>query len=213
MGIAQGPGLCTAALVTGVVLAATPAAAQSTPLFPAQVSGANIDCLFSPQCALTPHDEFTDIPLPGISGKAILHSRTFPGAPGSNAAGRTAYQYRIDLTNATTLVDSACVTNLSVKFGPIAKLPYAAGTTLRDVYEIVQGVPTNQIGFATAVQTGNVVTFTFARQICAGEAGSPGDTSFFFGLASLEAPVRGVHVQIDTPVLEDMQVKSFGPLR
>jgi hypothetical protein len=213
MGIAQGLGLCIVALVTGVVPMASPAAAQqSVPLFPAQVSGPNIDCLFSPQCALTPHDEFTEIPLPAISGKAILHSRTFLGAPGSNAAGRTAYQFRIDLTDATALADVSCVLSLSTDFGPVAKLPYAAGTTLRDVYEIVQGVPSNQIGFATAVQTGTVVTFTFTRPICAADAGGVGNTSFSFGLASLDAPVRGVHVQIEVLGL-DLQVKSFGPRR
>jgi hypothetical protein len=212
MNIAHRLGPCIVALVLGGLLTAAPAAAQLITLFPAQVSAANIDCLFSPQCATTPHDEFTDIPLPGISGKAVLQSRTIRAAADSRAPARIAYQYRIDLTNATTLVESSCVTNLSVKFGPISKLPYAAGTVLRDVYEIVQGVPPNQIGFASAVQTGNVVTFTFARLICAADLVSPGQTSFAFGLASLDEPDRGVHVQIDAPGLDDIQVKSFGPI-
>jgi hypothetical protein len=94
-----------------------------------------------------------------------------------------------------------------------SRLPYAAGTTFRDVYEIVQGVPSNQIGFATAVQTGTVVTFTFIRPICAADSGGIGNTSFFFGLASLDAPVRGVHVRVDGLGLEDLPVKSFGPRR
>lgn len=193
---------------------AVPAAAQATPLFPASVSGENISCLFSANCAITPHDEFTDVVLPAISGKAILHSRTFLGAADSRAPGRTAYQYRIDLTNATALGDSSCIANLSVKFGPISKLPYAPGVILRDVYEIRQGVPANQIGFETAAQAGDVVTFTFAPgRLCAGDGVNPGATSFFFGLASLDAPVRGVHVQIDIPGLDDIQVKSFGPRR
>lgn len=214
MGIAQGLGLCIVALATGVVPMAAPAAAQqSVPLFPAQVSGANINCLFGSQCALTPHDEVTDIAMPAISGKAILQSRTFLGAPGSTAAGRTAYQYRIDLTDAKALADVSCVTSLTVDFGPVAKLPYAAGTTgIRDVYEIVQGVPANQIGFGSATQTGTEVTFTFARPVCAGDGITPGATTFAFGLASLDAPVRGVHVQIDALGL-DLQVKSFGPRR
>ena len=214
MDIAHRFGLCIVALVTGGMLMAAPAVAQSVPLFPAQVSEANIDCLFSSQCTLTPHDETTDIVLLAISGKAVLHSRTFLGAADSRAPGRTAYQYRIDLTNATALGDSFCLTNLSVKFGPISKLPYAPGVILRDVYEIRQGVPANQIGFETAVQAGDVVTFTFAPgRLCAGDGVSPGATSFFFGLASLDAPVRGVHVQIDAPGLDDIQVKSFGPIR
>lgn len=212
MGMTQRLALCVGVIV-GYVLMVAPAAAQSVTLFPAQVSGPNIDCLFSQQCTITPQDEFTDIPLPGINGKAILHSRIIRSAAGSRAEGRTAYQYRIDLSNAATFVDISCVTNLSVKFGPVAKLPYAPGVVLRDVYEITQGVPSNQIGFASAVQTGNVVTFTFARPICAADGRSPGNTSFFFGLASLDSPDRGVHVQIDAIGLDDMQVKSFGPIR
>ncbi len=204
-------GLCIAAVMTGGMLA-SPLAAQPVPLFPAQVSAANIDCLFGVQCAITPHDEATDIPL-AISGKAILHSRTIPGAANGRAPGRTAYQYRIDLTEAVALGDSSCINALSVKFGPISKLPYAPGVILRDVYEIRQGVPPNQIGFANAVQDGEDVTFTFTRPLCAADGVNPGASSFAFGLASLNEPVRGVRVHLDAPGFADLQVKSFGPLR
>ena len=212
MEVAPKAGLGIAVLIAIVVLAAVPAAAQ-TPLFPASVSSANIDCLFGAQCTLTPRDESVDIPLPGITGRAILQSRTFLGANGSRAEGRTAYQYRIDLSNAATTVDFSCVNNLSVKFGPVVKLPYAPGTVLRDVYEIDQGVPGNQVRIASAVQTGDVVTFTFARLVCAGDGVNPGDTSFFFGLASLDEPVRGARVQMDAPGLDDIRVGAFGPRR
>jgi hypothetical protein len=191
-------------------LLAQPAAAQSVTLFPAQVGQANIDALFGQQSP--PEDVVTEIPLPGITGKAILHSRVFRATPGSRAENRTAYDYRIDLSNATTFVDSTCLTNLSVKFGPIEKLPYAPGVTLRDVYEIKQGVPPNQIGFSSAVQTGDLVTFTFERLICAGDGTTPGATSFAFGLASRDSPERGVTVQIDQIGLDDIRVKSFGPI-
>lgn len=196
--------------MTAAMLVAPPAAAQPVPLSPAQVSQSNIDCLFGvgAQCTITPHDEATNIPLGSVSGNAVLHSRTIFGAADSRAPGRTAYQYRIDLTDATPLSDSACITNLSVKFGPISKLPYAPGIILRDVYEIRQGAPANQVSFESATQTGDVVTFAFAPgKFCAGAS------SFAFGLASLDEPVRGVHVQIDAPGIEDIQVKSFGPRR
>src|SRR5205085_2496665 len=195
-------GQCIAAIAGAVALAATPAAAQ-TPLFPAGVSQANLDCLFGLQCTVAPHDEANDIPLPGISGKAVLQSRLLAAKDGSRADGRTLYQYRVDLSAATTLVDSSCITNLTVKFGPVAKLPYAAGTVLRDVYEIQQDVPATQIGFASAVQTGEFVTFTFAKAICASDGSGPGDTSRAFGLASVDGPARGVQVLMDSPGLDD----------
>jgi hypothetical protein len=202
--------LAVGILTTASLLDLSPAAAQSVPLFPAQVSSANIDGLFG---TVTAQEETTDIPLPGINGSAVLHSRVIRAATGSRAEGRTTYQYSVDLTGAATFVDVSCVTNLSVKFGPVEKLPYAAGTVLRDVYAITQGVPTNQISFSSAVQTGDVVTFTFAQPICAAGGGFDGKRSFFFGLASLDPPARGVTVQIDAIGLDDMRVKSFGPLR
>lgn len=215
MAITPRLGLCAIAMTTGAVLMTAQAGAQSVPLFPAGVSQANIDCLFGlgQQCAVAPHDEANDIPMGGISGKAVLHSRLIKAADGSRADGRTAYQYRIDLTEATTLGDSSCVTNLSVKFGPVAKLPYAPGTVLRDVYEIVQGVPASQVGFASVVQTGDLVTFTFVPPLCASDGSSPGQTSRAFGLASVDPPARAVQVLIDVPGTDDIRVKSFGPRR
>jgi hypothetical protein len=210
MGIAHRP-LVIAALASALALVTEPAVAQPAPLFPAQVSQGNIEALFGQPGS----EEVTDIPLPGITGTAVLQSRIIRAAPGSRAEGRFAYQYRVDMSNATTLVDFSCLLNLSVEFGSVAKLPYAPGTILRDVYEIKQGVPANQIGFSVAQQTGDIVTFTFERPICAGDAGTQGQggASFAFGLASLDRPVRGVRVQMDTPGLDNIPVKSFGPRR
>lgn len=207
MGSAQRLGLCITAVAALAAMSA-PAVAQAVPLFPAQLSSANIEALFGQAGS----EEVTDIPLPGINGKAVLQSRVIRAAPGSRAEGRFAYQYRVDLSEATTFVDLSCVTNLSVKFGPIEKLPYAPNS-LRDVYEIKQGVPSNQVGFSSAVQTGDLVTFTFERPICASDGRGPGDTSFAFGLASRDAPDRAVGVLIDAIGLDDMRVKSFGPIR
>lgn len=213
MDITHKLGACVAALATASVFVAAPAAAQTVPLFPAQVSQANIDCLFGVQCAITPRDEFVEIPLPAISGTAILQSRTFLGAADSRAPGRHAYQYRLDLTGATTLADSSCIINVSINFGPVAKLPYAPGVTLRDVYEVVQGAPANQIGFSRVEQTGTVVTFVFDQPICVGDGVTPGKSSFFFGLASLDGPARGVHAKVDIIGLDDIPVDAFGPRR
>lgn len=212
MEIARRLGTSITTLAIWHVLLVSLAAAQPVTLFPAQVSDANIEALFGGPGS----EEVTDIPLPGINGKAVLHSRVIRAATGSRAEGRFAYEYRVDLSNATTFVDISCVTNLSVKFGPIEKLPYAAGApglALRDVYEIKQGVPSNRVGFSSAIQTGDLVTFTFERPICAADDRRPGDTSFAFGLASRDSPDRGVTVQIDAIGLDDMRVKSFGPIR
>src|SRR6185369_11656659 len=93
--------VCIATFAIWVSLAA-PAAAQPVPLFPAQVSEANIAALFGQQGS----EEVTDIALPGITGKAVLQSRVIRAAAGSRAEGRFAYQYRVDMSDATTFVDS-----------------------------------------------------------------------------------------------------------
>ena len=209
MSIAHRP-LATIALASGLAFLTVPARAQPVPLVPAQLSEANIDALFGQPTPVPA--ETTTIPLPGINGNAVLHSRVIRAASGSRAEGRFAYEYRVDLSDATTFVDISCVTNLSVKFGPIEKLPYAPNS-LRDVYEIKQDVPSNQVGFSNAVKTGDLVTFTFERPVCAADGRSPGDTTFAFGLASRDAPDRGVNVQIDAIGLDDMRTKSFGPIR
>src|ERR1700752_5307512 len=213
MSITRRLAVCIGALAICAVLAVAPVAAQSVRLFAAQLSGGNIDALFGQQSPVPA--ETTDIPLPGINGAAVLHSRIIRAASGSRAEGRFAYEYRVDLSNATTFVDSSCVTNLTVKFGPVEKLPYAAGApgvALRDVYAIKVGVPPNQVGFSSAVQTGDFVTFTFERPVCASDDRAPGDTTFAFGLASRDAPDRGVTVAIDAIGLDDIRVKSFGPI-
>src|SRR5436190_165545 len=86
MGVAQKQ-LGVVALASGLALMTVPAAAQSAPLFPAQVSQANIDCLFGVQCAITPHDETTDIPLPGITGTAVLQSPYHRGSGRQSCRG------------------------------------------------------------------------------------------------------------------------------
>jgi hypothetical protein len=91
------------ALAVTLAVVAKPAATQPVPLFPAQVSGGNIDALFGQQTPVPA--ETTNISLPGINGNAVLHLRVIRAAPGSRAEGRFAYEYRTDLGNATTFVE------------------------------------------------------------------------------------------------------------
>src|SRR5437763_16478963 len=116
MGIAHRP-LATAALASGLALLTVPARAQSVTLFPAQLSEANIDALFGQPTPVPA--ETTTIPLPGINGNAVLHSRVIRAACGSRAQGRFAYAYRAALRDAPTFAAISCVTNLWVKVGPI----------------------------------------------------------------------------------------------
>jgi len=98
-----------------------------------------------------------EIPLAsGVSGKAWLRSRTFRGADGSPAAGKRGYQYQVDLTQATSLAEAPCVTDLVLDFGEIVPLKYGAGPP-NHIYVIPNG-GSRPIGlFAAEINDGKLL--------------------------------------------------------
>lgn len=176
---------CAALAAMGVAAAACP---SPTPLTIAHVAAPPINCVFNPACKVTVIDTVAAIPLPGISGQAVLQSRTYDGAPGAPAAGLTAYEYRIDLTQAVGIVNIPCINTLAIDFGPVVStLHYSGGPNPEQVFVTTQG-GLGTIAPVTAVQSGRTITFTFNPGVCAGGAPGKGDTTFFFGLASTHPP-------------------------
>jgi hypothetical protein len=166
------------ALLLAAVLA-VPAVAQAAPLAVVNVGFPAINCVFNTSCTIGVTDSSGAIPLGGISGTAVLQSRTFVGGPG--------YMYRVNLTNAVGIVNIPCITALRVSFGPVVSLQYNAAGPLDQVFVATSG-GIGTIGLASADLTGNDVTFTFSSPVCAGGSPGTGDTTFFFGLASTAAP-------------------------
>ena len=84
------------------VLSLGVAAAQSQPLTVVEVNAPAVNCVFHPACTITVSDTVGFIPLPYLAAPrtAFLQSRTFGGAPGTPAAGKAGYMYRISLTQA-----------------------------------------------------------------------------------------------------------------
>jgi hypothetical protein len=170
-----------------VALLACPALAAATPLNVVNVGAPAINCVFNPSCTIVVTDSASNIPLPGISGTAVLQSRTFTGATGAPAAGFTGYEYRVNLTNATGIANIPCVSALRVTFGPVGAFQYNGNGPLDQVYVVTAG-GIGTVGLASANQVGDDITFTFSRPVCAGRSPGTGDTSFFFGLASTVTP-------------------------
>jgi hypothetical protein len=166
-----------------IVLAATTLAAAGE-LTVVQVAAPDVMCVFQASCSPAMTESSGDIPLNFAAGTPILQSRTFSGAPGTPAAGLTGYQYRIDMRSAGGAVE--CQVGLVVDFGPVAPLPYRAGTNA-DVYVVTQG-ELGSIGVKSAEQTGSVIEFTFDKPLCVGNAANSGESTFFFGLASAKPP-------------------------
>jgi hypothetical protein len=160
------------------------AVANAAKLTVVEVAAPAINCVFAPLCTITVSDTTAAIPLAFTAGNPFLQSRTFIGAPGTAGAGRTGYEYRLDLRSAAGAVD--CLMGLVVNFGPITKLPYKSGS-LADIYVVTQG-GLGTVGIKSAEQDGDVITFEFSKPMCVGTSPGAGESTFFFGLASSKPP-------------------------
>jgi hypothetical protein len=177
-------------LKAGLVLAAlfaAPSLACGQQLTVVEVNAPAINCVFQPTCTITVSDSIGTIPLPYIAtaGTAWLQSRTYTGAPNTPAAGKTGYEYRVSLTEASGRAE--CLGGLVLNFGPVAKLPYTPGV-MADVFVITTG-GLGTIKLASAVKTGDVIEFTFAKQLCLSGPPDIANTTFFFGLAASAPPM------------------------
>jgi hypothetical protein len=110
-------------LHAAAALLSVPAAALATPLSVVEVSAPDINCVFHAglPCVITVTDSIGDIPLPATAtGKAILQTRTFTGQFGSPGAGKTGYDYRVDLSQVVSTFETPpCVTDLEIDLGPV----------------------------------------------------------------------------------------------
>ena len=169
-----------------LAFAALSGVASAVPLTVVNVSAPAINCVFNPACTVTVTDTVGNFPpATGYTGTPRLQSRTFVGVAGAPGKGLTAYVYRVDFTSAVAASDINCATSMRLKFGPVATLPYSGPA---QVYVVTTG-GLGSIGLASADKTGAAITFTFTSAVCPQNGTAPGQTSFFFGLASKTPPV------------------------
>jgi len=190
-----------------------PAAAQATPLSAVEVSAPDINRVFHAglPCTITVTDSIGEIALPATAtGKAVLQTRTFTGGPGSPGAGKTGYDYRVDLSQAVSTFETPpCVTDLAIDFGAVTKLQYNKVEPLDDVFVVVKG-GLGKIGLPSAEQNHNLTTFTFDQPVCPGLTAGTGASSFFFGLASASPP-KAVAARVGIPGQLPEAVKARAP--
>jgi hypothetical protein len=182
-----------AAVVVAVGLFSAASGAHAAPLSVVDVAAPAINCVFNatpipnvppPACQVVVNDSIGVFTPPGDIGVARLQSRTYPGTAPAPAAGDMAYVYRVDLTTVKGVTAANCVTKLALKFGPVVKLQYGPSGD-SDIFVVTTG-GLGSVKIASADQVGGTITFTFASPVC------PGDTSYFFGLASKSVkPVAG----------------------
>ena len=167
-----------------LALVFAPVTAEAAALDVVNVGAPAINCVFNVTCTVVVSDSIGNFTPPGDGGNARLQSRTYPGLAPAPLAGKMAYEYRVDMTAATAPLASNCVTAMQITFGPITKGPYAPGGP-QDVFVVTSG-GLGSVGIDTATRgAGGVVVLNFA-----GSGVCPGQTSYFFGLASATtAPV------------------------
>jgi hypothetical protein len=174
------------AILSSALLVA-PFSAKAQPLTIVEVGAPAVNCVFRTSCIIPVSDSSGTIDLPYLAtpGTAWLQSRTYTGEPGAPGAGKTGYEYRISLTQASGTAE--CIGGLVVNFGPVAKLPYKPGQ-IADVFVVTAG-GLGTIGLKSAVKTGDVVEFELAKPLCLNGPPSSANTTFFFGLAADTAPM------------------------
>ena len=196
-------------LLLGMMLCTVAGVAGATSLSIVTVSAPEINCIYETDCTVTVTDTVANITLPSMTGNGRLQSRTFAGKAGAPAAGKTGYEYRLDMTQATAIGDVACVTGLEVDFGPITKLQYNKTGPVDDVFVITKG-GLGSIGLASAEQDRSIITFTFSQPVCAADTSGPGKTTFFFGLTSAHTP-KGVIAKVEVPAFDPVDIKARAP--
>ena len=197
------------AFILGMLVCPVASAAGAASLSIVTVAAPDINCIYETDCTITVTDTVANITLPSMTGNGRLQSRTFAGQAGAPAAGKTGYQYRLDMTQATAIGDVACVTGLEVNFGPITKLQYNKAGPVDDVFVITKG-GLGSIGLASAEHDNNIVTFTFSQPVCAADTFGPGKTTFFFGLTSAHAP-KGIVAKVDVPAFDPVEIRARAP--
>lgn len=185
--------LLTAALGTAPAAYAAPVArpvaeAAAVALNIVEVAAPDINCLFDVDCKITVDDLASNFLPPAATGNAFLQSRLWPaGEAGTSGAGLYPYLYRIDLRNAVGITAAACVTEMSIAFGPVASLDYNGDAKPEQVFVVTKGGLGN-VKPIKAVQDAGKITFGFDPAVCVGASQGKGDSSFFFGLASKLPP-------------------------
>lgn len=164
-------------LALAASLALAPAAAAQ-PLDIVSVGAPAINCLFSVSCTVTVNDL-----APPYLTNGFVQSRTFQGQPGSPAAGKWVYEYRIDLTNVSGFRTTPQVTHIALPWpAPITAMNFNGDRSLADSMFVVTSGGLGAVGPSSAYRYGDTIHVSFAPPV------NGGQTSYFFGIVTDSPP-------------------------
>lgn len=190
-------------VLTALAALAGPADAQL--LNRVNVSAPQINCVFSTTCSVV----VSDLATPYL-GNGFLQSRVFQAQPGSPAAGKWVYEYRIDLSNVASS-PAAAVTSLSMPVAaPILSMDFNADGTATDQVFIVTGGGLGVVGPANARLQGDTLHFEFSTPVSGGASPGAGQSSYFFGFVT-DSPPADVKARIEANVASDVFLAARAP--
>jgi len=170
----------------------------------------NVTCLFttSSPCSVT----VTDYSSP-VLGSGFVQSRVFQGQPGSTAAGKWVYLYRIDLRQVAGIGFIPYVDQLAIyNAGPLLQYDFNFnGVATDQVYNVtVGGLGTKAV--TTAWLSGGYSYFDLSNPVYGGSFPGDGESSYFFGFVSDYAPVvRTIWVRRDSISGGWLAVNGYAP--
>lgn len=190
-------------LALAATLAASNAAAQV--LTRVNVSAPQINCVFSTTCSVV----VSDLATPYL-GNGFLQSRTFQAQPGSPAAGKWVYEYRIALTNVTGS-PVAEVTSLSMPVAaPIVAMDFNGDGSAADQVFVVTGGGLGVVGPVHAWLHGDTLHFSFDPSVMGGASAGTGQSSYFFGFVT-DSPPTDVGARIEANVAAGVFLAARAP--
>ena len=148
-------------------------------------SAPSINCVFSTTCSVSVTDMVST-----MSNGGKIQSRIFQGQPGSPAAGKYVYEYRINMSDAVGVLSIPWANALWIyDWGPVLSYDYNFDSVWTDqVFVVTSG----GIGTKSPTSAGNVgawINFQFSNAVFGGSFPGDGESSYFFGLVSSYPPV------------------------
>jgi hypothetical protein len=159
-----------------------------------------VHCLFSTSCSVTVTDYGAYFSVPDGSGNGHLQSRVFQGQPGTTGAGKWVYEYRIDMTQVAGVTHIPYADELAIdNWGTLRQYDYNSdGIATDQVYNITSG-GTGTKPVTSAFLSSGYTYFVLNSAVAAGNYVGGGESSYFFGMVSDQAPVlRTVWVHLDS---------------
>jgi hypothetical protein len=159
-----------------------------------------VQCLFSPTCGVTVTDYGADFAVSGGSGMGHLQSRIYQGQAGSAAAGKWIYEYRINMGPVGGLTYVPYADQLAIAYwGTLRQYDYNSDSIATDqVFNITSGGSGSK-AVTSAFLSGPWSYFVVSSRVYAGNYPGGGESSYFFGMVSDQAPVlRTVWVHLDS---------------